>query len=58
MTHLARPGGVVTLGLSVDLFALSTDDRTFVFGLIDKMTAYENERVLSAGSTTPEAETS
>lgn len=53
-----RSGGVVTLGLSVDLFALSTDDRTFVFGLIDKMTAYENERVLSAGSTTPEAETS
>lgn len=41
-----RSGGVVTLGLSVDLFSLTTEDRNFVFGLIDKMTEYENQRAL------------
>ena len=34
-----RSGGIVTLGLTVDLFKLTTDDRKFVFELIDKMTA-------------------
>jgi hypothetical protein len=34
-------GGQLKLTLSVDLFALSTTDRTFVFGLIDSLNAYE-----------------
>jgi hypothetical protein len=38
--------GVVTLGVSVDLFSLSTEDRRFVFELIDKMNDYENQRAL------------
>jgi hypothetical protein len=42
-----RSGGVVTLGLSVDLFSLTGVDRAFVFELIDKMTDYENARMLS-----------
>jgi len=33
-------GGTLTLALSVDLFALSENDRKFVFGLIDQVTGY------------------
>ena len=44
-----RSDGVVTLGLSVDLFSLTGDDRKFVFELIDKMSAYEDQRSLPAG---------
>lgn len=33
-------GGTITVALSVDLFTLGADDRTFVFGLIDEMAAY------------------
>jgi hypothetical protein len=34
-------GGQLSIALSVDLFELSTDDRNFVFGLIDALRAYE-----------------
>lgn len=44
-----RSGGIVTLGLSVDLFSLTGSDREFVFELIDKMSAYENQRALPSG---------
>lgn len=36
-----RSGGTITLSVSVDLFQLSTDDRAFVFTLIDKLREYE-----------------
>lgn len=53
-----RSGGMVTLGLSVDLFEMSTDDRTFVFRLIDEMSKYEEQRQLqpapSSFAPTPE----
>lgn len=34
-------GGTLTLSMTFDLFALSSDDRAFVFGLIDQMRSYE-----------------
>ena len=37
-------GGTLTLAASVDLFQLSPTDRTFVFGLIDKLAEYEKEQ--------------
>ena len=37
-----RSGGQLSMSLSVDLFALSMDDRTFVFKVIDDLQAYEN----------------
>jgi len=37
-----RSGGTITLSISVDLFGLSADDRTFVFDLIDKLKEYED----------------
>lgn len=40
--HL-RAGGTITLTVSADVFALSADDRAFVFGLVDKLQAYESE---------------
>jgi Family of unknown function (DUF5343) len=38
-----RSGGTVTLTVSLNVFDLSTDDREFVWGLIDKMRRYEQE---------------
>ena len=36
-------GGRLKLDLTVDLFELSEEDRTFVFGLIDSLRAYEKK---------------
>jgi len=36
-----RSGGQLTMSLSVDLFALSLEDRTFVFSIIDTLQEYE-----------------
>lgn len=36
-------GGELTLSASIDLFALTADDRKFVFDLIDRMDSYERE---------------
>jgi hypothetical protein len=36
-------GGTLTLSATLDLFALNAADRTFVFSIIDKLEAYENE---------------
>jgi len=38
-----KSGGTLRLAASLDLFQLSPADRTFVFGLIDKLDAYEKE---------------
>jgi hypothetical protein len=43
-TIMLRSGGNVTLTVTVDLFGLSTDDRTFVLGLIDKMNTYQAQQ--------------
>lgn len=40
-TITLKSGGELSFSLSVDLFALSKDDREFVFGLIDTLQAYE-----------------
>lgn len=34
-------GGTITLSISVDMFAMTDADRTFVFGLIDQLKNYE-----------------
>jgi hypothetical protein len=34
-------GGTVEVSVSVNLFALSTEDRTFVIELIDKLKGYQ-----------------
>lgn len=47
-----RSGGVMTIGLTVDLFRLSKIDREFVFKIVDEMTAYEEALPL-----TPTADT-
>ena len=36
-----QSGGTLRLSASIDLFKLSAADRNFVFGLIDKLEAYE-----------------
>jgi len=36
-----KSGGVLTLTAAVDFFAISAEDRQFVFDLIDRMQAYE-----------------
>jgi hypothetical protein len=40
-----RSGGQLSLSVSVDLFELSEDDRTFVFGLIDSLKKYASQAV-------------
>lgn len=45
-----KSGGTLTLTASIDLFQLSQADRTFVFGLIDKLDAYEKEAADNAGA--------
>jgi len=40
-TIALKSGGELSFSLTVDLFALSKDDREFVFGLIDTLQAYE-----------------
>jgi hypothetical protein len=40
-----KSGGTLTLSASIDLFKMSSSDRTFVFGLIDKLDEYEKEPV-------------
>lgn len=37
-----QSGGQLSLRVSVDLFGLSTEDRTFVFKLIDELRSYES----------------
>jgi hypothetical protein len=36
-----RSGGALTLSMDVKFLELSREDRQFVFGLLDEMTAYE-----------------
>ncbi len=36
-----KSGGIVSVTVDVDLFKLSTSDREFVIGLVDKLTGYE-----------------
>jgi hypothetical protein len=38
-----KSGGVLTLSATLDLFALNSEDRKFVFELIDKLDGYEEE---------------
>jgi hypothetical protein len=45
-----RSGGVVTLGVSVKLFDLTTEDREFVLGLIDKVKEYGSQKALLPGA--------
>ena len=40
-TVALRSGGTVTLGTDFDPFTVSTEDRTFIFNLIDQLAAYE-----------------
>jgi hypothetical protein len=42
-TVTLRSGGTLTLSASTKFMALSSSDRTFVFGLIDKLEEYEKE---------------
>jgi len=42
-TILLKSGGELSLTYSVDLFALSTEDRNFVFVLIDQLRGYESK---------------
>lgn len=44
-----KSGGTLTLAASLDLFQLSSTDRTFVFGLIDKLDEYEKEAAAPQG---------
>lgn len=37
-------GGTLSITVSVDVFAMSSDDRIFVFGLIDKLREYETKK--------------
>lgn len=43
-----RGGGQLTLHVTTTFFALPKDDREFVFELLDKLSSYENQRLLSA----------
>jgi Family of unknown function (DUF5343) len=38
-----RSGGTITLIVDVDVFAMSPEDRTFVFGVIDTLQKYEKD---------------
>jgi hypothetical protein len=38
-----KSGGTLTVSASMDVFKLNAEDRTFVFGLIDKLEEYENK---------------
>jgi hypothetical protein len=44
-----RSGGTLTLMLTGDTFAMSSADRTFVFGLVENLETYENQRAMPAG---------
>ena len=46
-TIALESGGVVTLGLSVDLFELSEQDREFVLNLVDLTRSYQEQRQTS-----------
>jgi len=45
---LLKSGGTLTLAASIDLFKMSPSDRTFVFGLIDKLDSYEKDMTSTA----------
>ena len=36
-----KSGGTLSLAISVDVFSMNSEDREFVFGLIDKLQLYE-----------------
>lgn len=55
-TVALRSSGTVTVSYSADLWNLSPEDREFLFGLIDKVKAYEAQRQLTAAPTTSEVE--
>jgi hypothetical protein len=40
-----KSGGTLTISASLDLFSLNPADRTFVFGLIDRLDEYEKQEV-------------
>lgn len=40
-TIVLRSGGTLTLSISADVFAMSAEDRGFIFGLIDNLQKYE-----------------
>lgn len=42
-TVTLRSGGTLTISASAGWLSLSADDRKFVFGLIDELTAYEKK---------------
>lgn len=46
--HL-KNGGSVRLSVSTDVFSMDSEDRQFVFSLIDMMQAYENSRPKNGG---------
>lgn len=48
-------GGRLSIALSVDLFSLSTEDRNFVFGLIDSLQGYEQKQITKPLSQTSNA---
>ncbi len=50
-TTQLKSGGTLTLSATLDLFALNSTDRQFVFGLIDKLDEYER----SANTETPDS---
>lgn len=43
-------GGTLTVSATLDMFALSPDDRVFVFKLIDQLAEYEKGRPVKAGT--------
>ena len=43
-----KSGGTLTISASLDLFSLNPADRTFVFGLIDRLDEYERASVTDA----------
>jgi hypothetical protein len=49
-----RSGGMVTLTVDVNLFQLSSEDREFVLGLVDKVKGYRERRQLMPGPAAPE----
>ena len=44
-----KSGGKLTLIINVDLVSLSSEDRTFVFGMIDKFKEYGASEAVIAG---------
>lgn len=52
---LASGGGTLTISANLDLFSMNTDDRMFVFDLIEKLEAYEKSVDADASEDEPAA---